>query len=110
MNTAQHFSIASIDALEILDSRGIEQGTANADSITDFKIAEGDKIQLSVAVFTGLGGAGGSVDLSGGYLSYNASNGSLVYDADGAGVAAGITIAILGTRPVLTAADIELIA
>jgi enolase len=30
MNTAQHFSIASIDALEILDSRGIEQGTANA--------------------------------------------------------------------------------
>ena len=84
--------------------------TANADSITDFKIAEGDKIQLSVAVFTGLGGAGGSVDLSGGYLSYNASNGSLVYDADGAGGAAGITIAILGTRPVLTAADIELIA
>ena len=84
--------------------------TANADSITDFKIAEGDKIQLSVAVFTGLGGAGGSVDLSGGYLSYNASNGSLVYDADGAGGAAGITIAILGTRPVLTADHIELIA
>lgn len=92
----------------VLDAAPIS--TANADSITDFNSSEGDKIQLSAGVFGVLGSAGDAVSLGGANLTYNVATGALVYDADGVGGVAGITIAILGTRPVLTAADLELIA
>lgn len=84
--------------------------TATADSIVDFSGLEGDKIQLSASVFGALGSAGDAVTLSGANLTYNAATGALIYDADGAGGAAGITIAILGTRPALVDSDLELIA
>jgi serralysin len=84
--------------------------TTNADSITDFNSSEGDKIQLSASVFGALGSAGDAVNLGGANLTYNAATGALIYDADGIGGVAGITIAILGTRPALVASDLELIA
>ena len=80
---------------------------ANADRITDFSSAQGDKIQLSASVFTALGGVGASVTLDGVILAYNATTGALMYDADGAAGAQAITIATLGTttHPALTNGD-----
>jgi Ca2+-binding RTX toxin-like protein len=68
---------------------------ANVDTITDFKSGE-DKIVLSAAVFTSLGVAGDTIGLSAN-LTYNSGTGVLAYDADGAGAAAAVQIALLGT-------------
>ena len=87
-----------------------EATSTNVDTITDFNAAEGDKILLAAGVFSKLGRWGGTAPLGSEYLTYNEKTGALVYDADGAGGAAGMTIAILGTttHPALTAADIIL--
>lgn len=79
----------------------------NADRITDFSTAQGDKIQLSASVFSALGVAGGSVTLDGVTLAYSTVTGALTYDADGAGGGAAITIVTLGTttHPALTSGD-----
>ena len=84
-------------------------GPINMDRITDFQVGV-DKIELSALVFSALGNAGDAVTL-GVELTYNATSGALVYDADGAGGAAGVTIAILGTttHPALTAGDLLLV-
>ncbi|RZJ62301.1 MAG: calcium-binding protein [Acidovorax sp.] len=80
---------------------------SNADRITDFSSAQGDKIQLSASVFSALGVAGNSVNLDGVVLAYSATTGALTYDADGAGGAAAVTIVTLGTttHPALTNGD-----
>jgi Ca2+-binding RTX toxin-like protein len=65
------------------------------DTITDF--ASGvDTILLKGSVFPGLGSVGERIGL-GDQLLYDAVTGELVYDADGAGGAGGVVVAILGS-------------
>jgi Ca2+-binding RTX toxin-like protein len=67
---------------------------SGVDTITDF--ASGvDTIMLKGSLFTGLGPVGSRVGLSDNLL-YDAGTGELVYDADGAGGASGVLVAILG--------------
>lgn len=90
------------------------------DAINDF-VSGTDKIELSVSAFSGLAGYGlGMLDdgeltfgtkatAANQHLIYNAISGALFYDADGAGGAAQIQIAVLAAHPPLTAHDITLI-
>ena len=85
-------------------------GVVNIDTITDF--ASGvDVIQLSNAIFGGLGNIGGSVGLTT-KLTYNAGTGALAYDADGAGGNPGLNFALLGTgsHPASLGSDFVIIA
>jgi Ca2+-binding RTX toxin-like protein len=92
------------------------------DTIADFKSAEGDKIQLALDGFAGLGVAGPLAD--GAFYAaagaktahdaddriiYNTTAGTLAYDADGLGGTAGVIFAVLSGHPALTAADIIVI-
>jgi Ca2+-binding RTX toxin-like protein len=71
-------------------------GILNIDTIIDF-VSGTDVIELSAAIFTAYSGQiGNTVGLSAN-LTYDSGTGVLQYDADGAGGAAGITFAILGT-------------
>jgi len=95
------------------------------DTITDFSAAEGDKIQLSKAVFTGLAytgtlhaddfyaaaGATKAHDATDRVI-YNTTTGVLYYDADGLGGTAAVQIALLGasTHPALVYGDLQIIA
>lgn len=94
------------------------------DTIRDFNHADGDRIQLSKAVFTGLGNPGalianafyaaaGAIKAhdSTGRLVYNTTTGALYYDADGLGGAAAVQIAQLGasTHPALVWSDFNII-
>ena len=103
----------------------------NVDVITDF-VSGKDHLQLSKAIFTGLitaAGTGNGAVLkalefvssptathaisTSSHLIYNSTSGALYYEADGNGMGVAVTmIAILGTstHPVLTAADILVIA
>ena len=85
-------------------------GLTNVDTITDF-VHGIDKMQLSAAVFAGLGSVGSTVSLSA-KLAYNAVSGVIAYDADGAGGNPAITFAILGTsvHPATLGADFQIIA
>jgi Ca2+-binding RTX toxin-like protein len=95
------------------------------DRITDFSAADGDKIQLSRAVFAGVtrlgaltsdefysaNGAKAANDASDRVI-YDTASGKLYYDADGQGGAAAVQIAVLGSssHPVLIYSDIQIIA
>lgn len=95
----------------------------NVDNITDF-LANTDKIDLSKSIMTGLRpvgplsaaeffvstGAVASHDATDRVL-YDASSGTVYYDADGTGAAAAIAIAILGSsfHPVLNYTDFNII-
>jgi Ca2+-binding RTX toxin-like protein len=68
---------------------------SGVDTITDFT-SNVDTILLKGSVFTGLGSVGQRIGV-GDKLSYDADTGELVYDADGAGGASGVVVAILGT-------------
>jgi uncharacterized delta-60 repeat protein len=68
---------------------------SGVDTITDFA-SNVDTILLKGSVFTGLGSVGQRIGV-GDKLSYDADSGELVYDADGAGGASGVVVAILGT-------------
>lgn len=104
---------------------------SNIDTIIDF-VSGQDKIQLSKTIYTGLasysvnvpllstdfispvmstsGSAPTSIDSTDRIL-YNKFDGSLWYDADGSGtVSASVKIAVLGSKPLLQAADIQIIA
>ena len=84
----------------------------NKDTITDF-IHGTDVIDLSKAIFKGLGSTIGSLSSDAFYsgagvikshdlddrIIYNTTNGFLYYDADGTGKAAAIQIAILSNEP-----------
>lgn len=60
------------------------KSAADADSITDFKVAEGDQILLDTAIF-------GADALSANHVSYSSSTGALSYD--------GTVFATLSTKP-----------
>jgi Ca2+-binding RTX toxin-like protein len=95
------------------------------DSVTDFSAAEGDKIQLSKAVFKGFAytgtlhaedfyaaaGATKAQDATDRVI-YNTTTGILYYDADGTGGAAAVQVALLGasTHPALAYGDLQIIA
>jgi VCBS repeat-containing protein len=93
--------------------------TANKDMVKDFASGT-DKIELSTAAFSALASYGlGQLDSSelvfgsgasnaNQHLIYNPTSGALMYDADGSGSGAAITIAVLSGHPTLSAADIFL--
>jgi VCBS repeat-containing protein len=93
--------------------------SANKDTVKDF-VSGTDKIELSSAAFSALGSYGlGQLDAnelvfgSGAsnpnqHLIYNPASGALMYDVDGSGSGAAITIAVLSGHPTLSAADIFL--
>ena len=89
------------------------------DTVKDFVAGE-DRLVLAGAVFTAFAGRTGAIAASelaiGGaattadqHLVYNQTTGALYYDADGAGGAAMVQIALLSTRPVLGATDFHII-
>lgn len=98
--------------------------TSNKDTITDF-VSGSDKLQLSKAVFTGLGLQTGNLssaqfwsgaNLTGGHdaddrVVYDSKSGALYYDADGIGGSAAVQIAVIGTstHPSLAYSDIQII-
>lgn len=84
---------AGIDAFRFTSAL---DGVINIDTITDFE-AGVDKIELSATIFTAFAGqVGSNVGLSQ-YITYNAANGVLSYDADGAGTAAALAFAVIGS-------------
>lgn len=109
------------------DSFVFETMVGGADTITDFNHAQGDRIHLSKAAFTGLTGAVNTALADAAFfasptataaqdaadrLIYNSTTGVLLYDRDGNGSAAAVQIAIIGTttHPALVAGDFLLIA
>lgn len=107
------------------DSFVFDTAPTSRDTITDFSHAQGDKIQLSKAVFkgftyTGALHAGDFYAAAGATkahdatdrLIYNTTTGILYYDADGLGGAAAVQVAQLGasTHPTLAYGDLMIIA
>ncbi len=105
----------------------VNTGGAIFDTITDFTKSQGDRINLSKAVFTGLAGAAGSTLTEDAFFAsanataandtsdrivYNTATGALYYDADGSGGTAAVQIALLGTttHPALAFGDILIVA
>ncbi|NOT16045.1 MAG: hypothetical protein HOP21_10860 [Methylotenera sp.] len=96
--------------------------TNNVDTIDDFNWGEGDKIQLSKAIFTTVGDVGVlSLDAfaKGNFsvaqdatdrIIYNSTTGDLYYDKDGTGAAAAIKFAHLDAGLDLINSDISVIA
>ena len=94
--------------------------SANKDTIKDF-VAGTDKIELSTSAFSALAGYGlGQLDTSElvlgtaatnatQHLIYDSKAGNLMYDPDGAGGAAAVTIAVLTGHPAIHASDIFLV-
>ena len=95
--------------------------SANSDRIQDFELGV-DHIALDNAVFIALEpdgalDAGWFYSATGAlqgldaddYVIYNRSTGALYYDADGAGGAAGVQVAILTGKPLVTATDVVVV-
>ncbi len=91
---------------------------ANLDHITDFATGS-DEIFLALSVFTQLGGAGAlnPADFATGtsfvntdthHVLYNTSTGGLYYNADGAGAAAPVLVALLDGAPTVASTDFTL--
>jgi len=93
----------------------------NADTITDFSQAEGDKLVLSASTYSGVGATRGSVLSADAFyqaaganaaqdaddrIIYDTTSGKLYYDADGLGGSAAVVIATLQGQPALYASDI----
>ncbi|MGL4489454.1 MAG: calcium-binding protein [Rhizobiaceae bacterium] len=88
--------------------------SANLDTISDF-VAADDTVFLENAIFTTLTTVGALSatafkDLATGVADANdrilyATNGVLLYDADGSGAGAAVAFALLSGRPVISAAD-----
>ncbi|MBC2650556.1 calcium-binding protein [Novosphingobium flavum] len=88
--------------------------SANRDQITDFSVAD-DRIALSAEAFAGLLPSDSGKLAPGAFavgtkattadqrIVYNQATGGLFYDSDGNGAASAIQIAILQTKPALTA-------
>ena len=96
----------------------------NVDTTVDFNRAQGDKIDLDRAVFSGLkpvpfgssvaagdfyASVNGAAHLPGDRLLYNSTTGALSYDPDGSGAAVAIQFATLQNHPTLMASDILLV-
>lgn len=98
----------------------LRETAANRDVIQDFTHL-GDRLVFDRAAFTAFAalpaGAldpaqlalGSAATTAQHHLVYTQSTGSLYYDADGAGGAAQVLVAVLSTKPVLSAADFLLI-
>lgn len=94
--------------------------SADKDTISDFTSGV-DRLALSTAVFSALAGAplgalpaedfvvGKKALNPDQHIIYNSATGALYYDQDGSGVQAAVMLAVLSTKPVLTAGDIVLI-
>jgi len=107
------------------DSFVFNTAPTSRDTITDFGRAEGDKIQLSKAVFKGFAytgslhaddfyaaaGANTAHDATDRVI-YNTTTGVLYYDPDGLGGAAAVEVALLGasTHPALAYGDLQIFA
>ena len=107
------------------DAFVFDTSPASRDTITDFNRTDGDKIQLSKAVFTGFAytgalhaedfyaaaGATKAQDATDRVI-YNTTTGVLYYDADGLGGTAAVQIALLGasTHPALVYGDLQIFA
>ena len=90
------------------------------DTILDFSAAA-DQFEVSAADFGGglVGGTGlvlgttffvnGAATGAAGAFLYNTTSGIVSWDADGNGAGAAVTIATLTTKPVITAADFEIV-
>ncbi len=86
------------------------------DTITDFQTGL-DRIEIASAAFGGGLTAGGSVTLVvNGALAagvagftYSSTSGALAWDADGQGGTAAVAVAVLTTKPLLTASDFLLV-
>lgn len=107
------------------DSFLFDTAPTSRDTITDFNRSEGDRIQLSKAVYAGFAYTGGlradgfyaaagavRAQDAGDRLIYNTTTGVLYYDADGLGGAAAVPIALVGTttHPGLAAGDFDIVA
>ena len=93
-------------------------GNAVVDTISDFSLSEGDRLELSSQVFTSLTGnavlnggltataflasASGTATSSAQRILYNSGTGVLSYDSDGSGSTAAQAFAKLGTGLALT--------
>jgi Ca2+-binding RTX toxin-like protein len=95
--------------------------STNMDTITDF-VSGTDYIQLSKAIFTGLGNAGSLTTdqfWSGGgvvaahdatdRIIYNTTSGALYYDADGNGGGAAVVLATLVGNLTITLDDLVMV-
>ncbi|HEX8840587.1 MAG TPA: cadherin-like domain-containing protein, partial [Sphingomicrobium sp.] len=94
--------------------------TANRDTIKDF-VSGTDTIELATGAFSALAGyAAGQLDAgeltlgtaatnASQHLIYDSKTGNLMYDADGSGSGAAVTIAVLTGHPTILASDIFLI-
>jgi Ca2+-binding RTX toxin-like protein len=91
---------------------------SNVDRILDYTVAD-DRIWLDDAVFTALT-AGGSIGAAAFHVGsaaataahriiYNAANGQILYDADGAGGASAVAFTRVGTGLSMTAAEFSVI-
>jgi Ca2+-binding RTX toxin-like protein len=98
-------------------STAIGAGTGNVDYISDFTVVD-DTIQLDDAVFAGLAlgtlaagafNTGSAATQADDRIIYDAATGSLLFDADGLGGAAGVQFVTLSTGLALTAADFVVI-
>ena len=65
--------------------RSALDGVLNIDLVTDF-VSGTDLIELSASIFTAFAGQIGQTIVRNANLTYDAGNGELAYDADGAGV------------------------
>ena len=98
--------------------------TTNLDTIRDFKPGEGDRLAFDLKVFKALSGAAGNAlstaQLESGAklaaatkaatrIVYDSTSGSVYYDADGAGGAAAVKVAVIGTKPALSASNVILL-
>ena len=98
--------------------------TSNLDTISDFKLSEGDRLAFDLKVFKALSGAAGNAlstaQLESGAklaaatkaatrIVYDSTSGSVYYDADGAGGAAAVKVAVIGTKPALSASNVILL-
>ncbi len=91
---------------------------ANHDSITDF-VSQQDTMHLSASIFTALGGTGvlnadyfivgSAAKDENDFLIYDASNGKVYYDRDGAGTAAQVELVSLTGMPELVFNDFFII-
>lgn len=90
----------------------------NIDTITDFSVAQGDKIELDDFAFTTLTpGAlaasafvvGTAATTANHRIIYDAATGALFYDADGNGAGAEVQFATLTGNPTLTAAEFVIV-
>jgi Ca2+-binding RTX toxin-like protein len=105
----------------LIGGSGIDKFTFNSptdgiDTISDFKVGEGDQIMVSASGFGGGLGVGNlpssqftigsSAANAGDRFIYNSSTGALFFDPDGNGSQGQVQLAVLSSNPALTSSNI----